>query len=101
MVFSFIHLFLLVWFLIFSSGIKFLTIFINFDIHVCHGHLLEANVFVLLTRPHISLSTVDLEQHRFELCRPTYMQFYLSTTFPHGPVAESADRTALEAEGPL
>ena len=85
----FIYFFLLVWFLIFSSGVNFLTIFINFDIHVCHGHLLEANVFVLLTCPRVSLSAVELEQHRCELCRPTYMQIYLSskdyiTTWTHG-----------------
>lgn len=98
----FIYFFLLVWFLVLSSGLKFLTIFINCDVHVCHGHLLEANVFVLLTCSHVSLSAVDLGQHRCELCRPTYMQIIsvVNTTLLHGPMVESADTNNVRCGGP-
>ena len=96
----FIYFFLLVWFLILSSGLKFLTIFIVMFMFAMV--LLEAHVFVLLTCPHVSLSAVDLEQHRCELCRPTYTQIILvvNTTLLHGPMVESADTNNVRCGEP-
>lgn len=50
----------------------------------------------------VSLSAVDLEQHRCELCRPTYMQIIsvVNTTLLHGPMVESADTNNVRCGGP-
>lgn len=103
-VFSFIHLFLFVSMVsVLSSGLKFLTIFIC-DVHVCHGPPGSKRLCSSDMSSTLSLSAVDLEQHRCELCRPTYMQIIsvVNTTLLHGPMVESADtKQRLDVEGLL
>lgn len=99
----FIYFFLLVWFLVLSSGLKFLTIFINCDVHVCHGHLLKQTP-----------CTLDMFSCFSECCWPWTTQMWtvqgqlemgrfisvVNTVLLHGPMVESADMNNVRCGGP-
>lgn len=97
----FIYFFLLVWFLVLSSGLKFLTIFIC-DVHVCHGppgskrlcssDMSSTFLWVLLT-----LNNTDVNCAGPLTCRFISV---VNTVLLHGPMVESADMNNVRCGGP-